>query len=73
MLVDLARNDVGRVSDFGTVQVTELMEIERYSHVMHIVSNVGAPACGFTGFDRLKATFPEGLFQERRDSRHANY
>src|SRR5207249_11246509 len=40
MLVDLARNDVGRVSGFGTVRVTELMEIERYSHVMHIVSNV---------------------------------
>src|SRR6266699_1662653 len=40
MLVDLARNDVGRVSDYGTVRVTEFMEIERYSHVMHIVSNV---------------------------------
>src|SRR5205823_4609606 len=40
MLVDLARNDVGRVADFGTVRVTEMMEIERYSHVMHIVSNV---------------------------------
>jgi len=40
MLVDLARNDVGRVAEFGSVRVTEMMEIERYSHVMHIVSNV---------------------------------
>jgi anthranilate synthase component 1 len=61
MLVDLARNDVGRVSDFGTVRVTELMEIERYSHVMHIVSNVtGRLRRGCTGFDLLKATFPAG-------------
>jgi anthranilate phosphoribosyltransferase len=61
MLVDLARNDVGRVSDFGTVRVTELMEIERYSHVMHIVSNVtGRLRKGCTGFDLVKATFPAG-------------
>src|SRR5581483_11881507 len=61
MLVDLARNDVGRVSDFGTVRVTELMEIERYSHVMHIVSNVtGRLRMGCTGFDLVKATFPAG-------------
>src|SRR5207248_10227451 len=40
MLVDLARNDVGRIADFGSVRVTEMMDIERYSHVMHIVSNV---------------------------------
>jgi anthranilate synthase component 1 len=61
MLVDLARNDVGRVSDFGTVRVTELMEIERYSHVMHIVSNVtGRLRTGCTGFDLVKATFPAG-------------
>ncbi len=61
MLVDLARNDVGRVSDFGTVRVTELMEIERYSHVMHIVSNVtGHLRTGCTGFDLVKATFPAG-------------
>ena len=61
MLVDLARNDVGRVSDFGTVRVTELMEIERYSHVMHIVSNVtGRLRAGSTGFDLVKATFPAG-------------
>ncbi len=61
MLVDLARNDVGRVSDFGTVRVTELMEIERYSHVMHIVSNVTGRLCkDCTGFDLVKATFPAG-------------
>jgi anthranilate synthase component 1 len=61
MLVDLARNDVGRISDFGTVGVTELMEIERYSHVMHIVSNVtGRLRTGCTGFDLVKATFPAG-------------
>ena len=56
MLVDLARNDVGRVSGFGTVRVTELMEIERYSHVMHIVSNVtGHLRTGCTGFHLVKA------------------
>jgi anthranilate synthase component I len=61
MLVDLARNDIGRVSDFGTVRVTELMEIERYSHVMHIVSNVtGRLRENCTGFDLVKATFPAG-------------
>jgi anthranilate synthase component I len=61
MLVDLARNDIGRVSDFGTVRVTEFMEIERYSHVMHIVSNVtGRLRKGCTGFDLVKATFPAG-------------
>src|SRR5438093_9768523 len=61
MLVDLARNDVGRVSDYGTVCVTEFMEIERYSHVMHIVSNVtGRLRTGCTGFDLVKATFPAG-------------
>jgi anthranilate synthase component I len=61
MLVDLARNDIGRVSDFGTVRVTELMGIERYSHVMHIVSNVtGRLRRGCTGFDLIKATFPAG-------------
>ena len=61
MLVDLARNDIGRVSTFGTVRVTELMGIERYSHVMHIVSNVtGRLRTGCTGFDLIKATFPAG-------------
>src|SRR6266542_740730 len=59
--LDLARNDVGRVADFGTVHVTEMMEIERYSHVMHIVSNVaGRLRAGCTAFDLVKATFPAG-------------
>jgi anthranilate synthase component 1 len=61
MLVDLARNDLGRIADFGSVRVTELMSIERYSHVMHIVSNVcGRLRSGCDGFDLLKATFPAG-------------
>jgi len=61
MLVDLARNDVSRVAEFGTVRVTEMMEIERYSHVMHIVSNVvGRSRAGCTAFDVVRATFPAG-------------
>src|SRR5438445_5513340 len=61
MLVDLARNDVGRVAEFGTVRVTELMEIERYSHVMHVVSNVvGRSRADCTAFDVVRATFPAG-------------
>jgi anthranilate synthase component 1 len=61
MLVDLARNDLGRVCEPGTVRVEELMEIERYSHVMHIVSSVrGELAGGKTAFDALKASFPAG-------------
>ncbi len=61
MLVDLGRNDVGRVCERGTVRVTEQMVIERYSHVMHIVSNVvGNLACGKDAFDVLRATFPAG-------------
>lgn len=61
MLVDLARNDLGRVCDFGSVQVRELMIIERYSHVMHIVSSVeGRLAAGQTPFDLMRATFPAG-------------
>ena len=61
MLVDLARNDVGRIADFGTVRVTEMMGIERYSHVMHIVSNVtGRLRNGCTAFDVVKSTFPAG-------------
>jgi len=61
MLVDLARNDVGRVSRIGTVQVTERMVVERYSHVMHIVSNVrGELAPEYDCFDAFRATFPAG-------------
>lgn len=61
MLIDLGRNDVGRVARIGTVRVTEQMTIERYSHVMHIVSNVrGELREGLDAFDVLKATFPAG-------------
>ena len=61
MLVDLGRNDLGRVCDTGTVTVSELMVIERYSHVMHIVSNVyGELAEGYDAFDLVRATFPAG-------------
>lgn len=61
MLVDLGRNDVGRVSRIGTVNVTELMTVERYSHVMHLVSNVeGILRDGLDAFDVLKASFPAG-------------
>jgi anthranilate synthase component 1 len=61
MLVDLARNDLGRVCDFGSVQVKDLMIIERYSHVMHIVSQVeGRLSSGRTPYDLMRATFPAG-------------
>lgn len=61
MLVDLGRNDVGRVATIGSVKVTELMTVERYSHVMHLVSNVeGNLRDGLDAFDVLKATFPAG-------------
>ncbi|MGO8702048.1 MAG: anthranilate synthase component I [Limisphaerales bacterium] len=61
MLVDLARNDLGRVCDFGSVRVRDLMVIERYSHVMHIVSHVeGTLAAGRTPYDLMRATFPAG-------------
>ena len=61
MLVDLGRNDVGRVARYGSVEVNELMVIERYSHVMHIVSNVqGILDEGCDCFDVLKASFPAG-------------
>jgi anthranilate synthase component I len=61
MLVDLARNDVGRVARYGSVTVDELMTVERYSHVMHIVSNVsGRLAAGCSPFDALTSCFPAG-------------
>ena len=61
MLVDLGRNDVGRVSRYGTVAVTELMRIEKYSHVLHIVSQVeGDLAEGKSWMDVIRATFPAG-------------
>lgn len=61
MLVDLGRNDLGRVCDYGTVRVPEMMLIERYSHVMHIVSEVtGQLRADMDAFDLLAATFPAG-------------
>ena len=61
MLVDLARNDLGRVCDFGSVHVKDLMIIERYSHVMHIVSQVeGKLSTNRTPYDLMRATFPAG-------------
>ncbi len=61
MLVDLGRNDVGRVAEPSSVQLTDLMKVERYSHVMHITSNVtGKLAAGKTAFDALRAGLPAG-------------
>ena len=61
MLVDLGRNDIGRVSEPGSVRVTQLMDVERYSHVMHLVSHVtGKLREGYTNFDALRACFPAG-------------
>lgn len=61
MLVDLARNDIGRVCEFGSVSVPEYMTIERYSHVMHIVSQItGKIRSDFTAYDLMRATFPAG-------------
>jgi anthranilate synthase component 1 len=61
MLIDLGRNDLGRVAEAGTVQVTDTMVVERYSHVMHLVSNI---TCDLKqnadAFDLFKATFPAG-------------
>jgi len=61
MLIDLARNDIGRIAETGSVKVTDKMVIEKYSHVQHIVSNVeGTLKPGMTNLDVLKATFPAG-------------
>ncbi len=61
MLVDLGRNDVGRVSEPGSVEVTELMEVERYSHVMHLVSHVtGRLKPGMSTYEALRSCFPAG-------------
>jgi anthranilate synthase component 1 len=61
MLIDLARNDIGRIAKTGTVKVTEAFAVERYSHVMHIVSNVeGQLKDGMRSMDVLRATFPAG-------------
>ncbi|MFZ3129398.1 MAG: anthranilate synthase component I family protein, partial [Rhodoferax sp.] len=61
MLIDLARNDIGRIAQIGSVKVSDAFCVERYSHVMHIVSNVeGTLKEGMTSMDVLKATFPAG-------------
>ena len=61
MLIDLARNDLGRISSIGSVKVTERLVIEKYSHVQHIVSNVeGSLSAGLSNLDVLRATFPAG-------------
>lgn len=61
MLVDLGRNDLGRIARTGSVQVTQLMAVERYSHVMHLVSDIQAQlADGLDAFDVIRATFPAG-------------
>jgi anthranilate synthase component 1 len=61
MLVDLGRNDVGRVAKIGSVKVTELLQVEKYSHVMHLVSHVvGELADGKDCYDVMRATFPQG-------------
>jgi anthranilate synthase component 1 len=61
MLVDLGRNDLGRIARIGSVQVNQLMAVERYSHVMHLVSHIQAQlAPGNDAFDVLRATFPAG-------------
>ncbi len=61
MLLDLGRNDIGRVSEPGTVEVTQVMDVERYSHVMHLVSHVtGKLRSDYTAFDALRACFPAG-------------
>jgi anthranilate synthase component 1 len=61
MLIDLARNDIGRIAKIGSVKVTEAFTVERYSHVMHIVSNVeGLLQGGMSSLDVLRATFPAG-------------
>jgi anthranilate synthase component 1 len=61
MLVDLGRNDVGRIARYGTVKVTDFMAVERYSHVLHIVSQVeGELRDGSSALDAYRATFPAG-------------
>lgn len=61
MLVDLGRNDIGRVSEFGSVKATEFMKVEKYSHVQHLVTNVvGRMRKDSDAFDALRATFPAG-------------
>ena len=75
MLIDLGRNDLGRIAQPGTVEVTESMLIERYSHVMHIVSNVkGRAQTDLTAMDALRATLPGRHIEWCTEGHgHANY
>ena len=75
MLVDLGRNDVGRVSRFGSVKVDKLMFVERYCHVMHIVSTIeGKLRPELTAVDALRACFPAGTLSRRAQSaRHGDH
>ena len=74
MLIDLGRNDVGRVSKIGKVQVTDQMVIERYSHVMHIVSNVqGEVRDDIDALDVFKATFLQVLYRVHQNPCNGNY
>ena len=74
MLIDLGRNDVGRIAKIGKVQVTDQMVIERYSHVMHIVSNVqGEVRDDVDALDVLRQLFPQAHFQAHQNPCHGNY
>ena len=75
MLIDLGRNDIGRVAEIGSVNTNEKMIIERYSHVMHLVSNVvGKVRDNISPIDALRATFPAGTSDRRPQSQgYGNY
>ena len=67
MLVDLGRNDIGRVSEIGSVTIDKYMKVEKYSHVMHIVSEVyGTLRKQMSGFDALAYCLPAGTYQVLR-------
>ena len=74
MLVDLGRNDLGRVSEYGTVTVEKLMFVERYSHVMHLVSSLrGKLREDVDCFDALATCFPRHTFRRAESPRHGNH
>ena len=75
MLLDLGRNDIGRVSDPGTVEVTKMMEVERFSHVMHLVSHVeGRLRDDLTPYDALRSCFPAGTVSGApKNPRHGDH
>lgn len=74
MLVDLGRNDVGRVSRIGSVELSDVMSVERYSHVMHLTSNVtGTLEINRTAFDALRSCLLPERFQDAKSQSHGNY